>query len=59
MEEAEILADRIAIMSHGKLSCCGSALFLKNTFNSGYSLTFVRKNDENIVDYEAKTKNIT
>ena len=58
MEEAEILADRIAIMSHGKLSCCGSALFLKNTFNSGYSPTFVRKNDD-IVDYEAKTKNIT
>lgn len=29
MDEAEMLADRVAIMSKGKLVCCGSSLFLK------------------------------
>ena len=29
MDEAEVLADRVAIMSKGKLVCCGSSLFLK------------------------------
>ena len=58
MEEAESLADWIAIMSHGKLSCYGSPLFLKNIFNSGYLLTFVREKDENRLEYEAKTQNI-
>ena len=39
MEEADALADRIAIMNHGKVKCCGTPLFLKNTFGSGYRLT--------------------
>jgi len=39
MEEADILADRIAIMSAGKLQCLGSSLFLKNKYGVGYSLT--------------------
>jgi ATP-binding cassette subfamily A (ABC1) protein 3 len=39
MEEADALSDRIAIMNHGKVKCCGSPLFLKNTFGSGYRLT--------------------
>uniref|UniRef100_A0A4W3GDR2 ATP-binding cassette sub-family A member 1-like n=1 Tax=Callorhinchus milii TaxID=7868 RepID=A0A4W3GDR2_CALMI len=30
MDEADLLGDRIAIISHGKLCCCGSSLFLKN-----------------------------
>lgn len=38
MEEADILADRIAIMSEGKLKCLGSPLFLKNRYGSGYIL---------------------
>lgn len=29
MDEADLLCDRIAIMSEGKLRCCGSSLFLK------------------------------
>uniref|UniRef100_A0A3B4AE01 ATPase AAA-type core domain-containing protein n=1 Tax=Periophthalmus magnuspinnatus TaxID=409849 RepID=A0A3B4AE01_9GOBI len=29
MDEADILGDRIAIISHGKMRCCGSSLFLK------------------------------
>ena len=32
MDEADILADRKAIMSHGTIRCYGSSLFLKNKF---------------------------
>ena len=39
MEEAEILADRIAIMNLGEIMCVGSALRLKNKFGDGYRLT--------------------
>lgn len=42
MDEADILGDRIAIISHGKLRCCGSSLFLKKCFGRGYYLTLVR-----------------
>lgn len=42
MDEADILGDRIAIISHGKMRCCGSSLFLKKSFGSGYYLTLVR-----------------
>lgn len=43
MDEADILGDRIAIISHGKLRCCGSSLFLKKCFGRGYYLTLVRE----------------
>lgn len=46
MDEADILGDRIAIISHGKLRCCGSSLFLKKYFGSGYYLTLVRDGAE-------------
>ena len=39
MEEAEILCQRIGIMSHGKLECIGSPLHLKNIYGSGFNLT--------------------
>jgi ATP-binding cassette subfamily A (ABC1) protein 3 len=39
MEEADALSDRIAIMNHGEVKCCGSPLYLKNKFGSGYRLT--------------------
>ena len=42
MEEADILADRIAIMSQGKLYCSGSPLFLKKRFGVGYNLSIVK-----------------
>uniref|UniRef100_A0A3P9ATS2 P-type phospholipid transporter n=1 Tax=Maylandia zebra TaxID=106582 RepID=A0A3P9ATS2_9CICH len=42
MDEADILGDRIAIISHGKMRCCGSSIFLKKCFGSGYYLTLVR-----------------
>ncbi|KAL7984894.1 hypothetical protein Chor_003464 [Crotalus horridus] len=43
MDEADILGDRIAIISRGKLHCSGSPVFLKNSFGSGFYLTLVRK----------------
>ena len=40
MDEADILGDRIGIMTGGKLTCIGSSLFLKNRYGVGYNLTF-------------------
>ena len=42
MEEAEALADRIAIMGAGKLICCGSVTFLKQKFGIGYHVTIAK-----------------
>ncbi|XP_061694281.1 retinal-specific phospholipid-transporting ATPase ABCA4 [Syngnathoides biaculeatus] len=55
MDEADMLSDRIAIISKGRLHCCGSPLFLKNCFGAGFYLTLVRrikdvKNKENDCD---------
>ncbi|XP_023820616.1 retinal-specific ATP-binding cassette transporter isoform X2 [Oryzias latipes] len=43
MDEADLLSDRIAIISKGQLYCCGSPLFLKNCFGVGFYLTLVRR----------------
>jgi len=32
MDEADLLGDRIAIMSDGQIQCCGSSMFLKNIY---------------------------
>ena len=42
LDEAEMLADRIAIMAEGRLRCCGSPIFLKAKFGVGYRLTVVK-----------------
>ncbi|KAF8353746.1 hypothetical protein PRIPAC_95369 [Pristionchus pacificus] len=44
MEEADVLGDRIAIMAHGKLECCGSGMFLKKHYGAGYHLKIVYDN---------------
>jgi len=41
MEEADVLGDRVAIMSHGKLRCIGTSLHLKNKYGLGYRLNLV------------------
>ncbi|KAM4605225.1 retinal-specific phospholipid-transporting ATPase ABCA4-like [Polymixia lowei] len=46
MDEADLLSDRIAIISKGQLHCCGSPLFLKNCFGVGFYLTLVRRMKE-------------
>ena len=43
MDEADILGDRIAIISNGQLKCCGSSLYLKNMYGDGYHLVIVKK----------------
>ena len=42
MDEADILGDRIGIMTKGKMTCLGSSIFLKNKFGVGYNLTVVK-----------------
>jgi ATP-binding cassette subfamily A (ABC1) protein 3 len=44
MDEADILGDRIAIMSAGQLRCVGSSLFLKKRYGVGYQLTIEKSN---------------
>lgn len=59
MDEADILADRKAIISKGNLKCAGSSLFLKNRFGIGYHLTFTLNNsmtDEHAI--ESLVKNV-
>ncbi|TPX56028.1 hypothetical protein SpCBS45565_g08461 [Spizellomyces sp. 'palustris'] len=41
MDEADILADRKAILSRGRLQCLGTSLFLKKRFGIGYHLDIV------------------
>ena len=46
MDEADILGDRIGIMSHGKMTCLGTSVFLKNKFGVGYNFTAVKTDCE-------------
>ena len=46
MDEAEVLGDRLAIISKGKLLCCGSFDYLKGKFGRGHHLTVVVGNGE-------------
>jgi hypothetical protein len=39
LDEADLLADRVAIMSEGRLRAAGSPLFLKQRLGGGYTLT--------------------
>lgn len=54
MDEADVLGDRIAIISQGQLCCVGSSLFLKNRYGNGYYLTLVRSDVD--IDEEAILK---
>ncbi|KAK9972436.1 hypothetical protein ABG768_025743, partial [Culter alburnus] len=54
MDEADILGDRIAIISHGRVCCCGSSLFLKKTYGRGYYLTVARANQDRVTTQRFK-----
>ncbi|KAI5722388.1 hypothetical protein M8J76_007632 [Diaphorina citri] len=56
MDEADILADRKAVISKGQIRCCGSSLFLKNKFGIGYHLTRHGKELSFILPYNAVDK---
>lgn len=40
MDEADVLGDRVGIMSLGQMQCVGSTQFLKTTYGAGYKLIF-------------------
>lgn len=46
MDEADILGDRIGIMTSGKVTALGSSIFLKSTFGVGYNLTVVKNTSD-------------
>ncbi|XP_068232553.1 LOW QUALITY PROTEIN: phospholipid-transporting ATPase ABCA3-like [Palaemon carinicauda] len=50
MEEADVLGDRVAIMSAGKVVASGSTLFLKNKFGDGYTLTLLTSETSNAAE---------
>jgi ABC-type multidrug transport system ATPase subunit len=39
MEEADVIADRKAVLSHGVLKCCGSSQFLRSRFSMSPATT--------------------
>lgn len=43
MDEADILGDKIAILSNGDLECMGSSFYLKKRYGAGYRLVCVKK----------------
>ena len=56
MDEAELLGDRVAIMSAGQVRAYGSSLFLKSAFQCGYELTFVKEAAADDLKIVAKVK---
>ncbi|XP_055893939.1 phospholipid-transporting ATPase ABCA3-like isoform X2 [Biomphalaria glabrata] len=48
MDEADALGDRIAIMAEGHTQCCGTPLFLKKLYGTGYHLVIIKENTCNI-----------
>lgn len=46
MEEADVLCNRIGIVSLGRLRCVGAPLHLKHKFGLGYRLTVLCVNKE-------------
>lgn len=59
MEEADALSDRIALMNHGQVKCCGSPLFLKDKFGSGYRLTLSKEAHFNQYEMANQVRRIT
>ncbi|XP_077509926.1 phospholipid-transporting ATPase ABCA3-like isoform X2 [Amblyomma americanum] len=39
-EEADLLGDRVAILCHGRISCCGTPTSLKQAHGTGYEIRF-------------------
>jgi len=44
MEEADVLADKLAVMVHGKMRCVGNSLHLKSRFGDGYRVSVMASN---------------
>lgn len=50
MEEAETLADRISIMSHGEVLCAGTSMQLKRQYAVGYIMKLLTTSTFNMSD---------
>lgn len=46
MEEADALADKIAIMAYGKVRCIGNSLTLKKRYGGGYTLNLISNTED-------------
>lgn len=55
LDEADLLGDRIAILSAGQLKCSGRSDFLKNRFGVGYHLTMVK---DTVCDTDAVVRHL-
>ncbi|XP_077548808.1 phospholipid-transporting ATPase ABCA3-like [Haemaphysalis longicornis] len=51
--EADVLADKIAIMNRGLLWCCGSPGFLRQRFSTGYHVRIVKQPGCDVAAIEA------
>uniref|UniRef100_A0A914VWS2 ABC transporter domain-containing protein n=1 Tax=Plectus sambesii TaxID=2011161 RepID=A0A914VWS2_9BILA len=58
MEEANILADRIAIINGGVLRCFGSPMYLKSRYGDGFSLIIAHGPNFNISSLEDRLNTI-
>ena len=56
MEEADALADRIAIVVDGSFKCVGTPLNLKNTYGDGYRISMVTRPGNEIRIVECMNK---
>jgi ATP-binding cassette subfamily A (ABC1) protein 3 len=55
LDEADYLADRIGIMSEGRIVCTGTSSFLKNQYSCGYSINFLF---DNVILSKPESKNV-
>ncbi|XP_029421324.1 ATP-binding cassette sub-family A member 7 isoform X3 [Nannospalax galili] len=57
LDEAELLGDRIAMVTGGRLCCCGSPLFLRRHMGCSYYLTLVKTHlGLNIHDWKGESQ---
>ncbi len=47
LDEADLLSDRIAIISSGELQCVGTTMYLKRKYGEGYNLVIESTIGEN------------
>lgn len=58
LDEAEVLSDRIGVISRGKLLTLGTTNFIKKNFGSGYHLD-ISKKMENPEEFSARKEEIS
>lgn len=59
LDEADALSDRIAVMNNGRVKCCGTPVYLKSKFGSGYRLTLTKSPVFDFDRLESLVKSIT